>query len=367
MIRNPRHSNDEEQALADVQGILHTISEAWVGDTLVLRKVLAAALANGHVAFEDDPGLGKTLIVKAFGRAIGCKATRLQFTPDLLPADVTGTKIWDPTTHGFRTVRGPIFTNVLLADEINRAPPRTQSALLEAMSDRQVTIEGETIPLESPFVVLATLNPLEEEGTYPLPIAQWDRFVLRLSLGYPKTAEDELEILNRRLQWKADDPTPRLQAAVQPSDFLHLMEMTENVFVHPDILEWITEIVRRTRERPELEAGPSPRGALALLRVARGMAVVAGRSFVVPDDVRTIAVDALAHRVLLTAEAEARGIDARSVVGGVLEETTEPASGPAAIKDFAVAEEPSAHHEPAEAGILQPPVWSSTGPARATG
>ncbi|MHB8587092.1 MAG: AAA family ATPase [Thermoplasmatota archaeon] len=328
-----------------VSRIIDTVAGAWVGDPLTLRKVMAAAIADGHVAFEDDPGLGKTLLVKAFGRAVGCKATRLQFTPDLLPADVTGTKIWDPSSRDFRVVHGPIFTNVLLADEINRAPPRTQSALLEAMSDRQVTIEGDTIPLEPPFLVMATLNPLEEEGTYPLPIAQWDRFLLRMTVGYPRSSNEEVEILRRRLSWGIDDPTPTIPPAVDREEFLELMAQGEATYVHPDLLQWMADIVRAIRDRPEVEAGPSPRGTLALLRVSRGMAVVAGRRYVTPDDIRPIAVEALAHRILLSAEAEAQGIVPADIVAQGLAAIPPPPSGPPSEMRALAEEQHQAHAE----------------------
>jgi MoxR-like ATPase len=301
------------------------VAQTFVGDRLLLRKLLAGALANGHVLFEDHPGLGKTLLVKAFARAIGCDSKRVQFTPDLLPGDITGTHVWSSRDERFQLARGPVFTNVLLADEINRAPPKTQSALLEAMEERQVTIEGETHPLPSPFFVLATQNPLEQEGTYPLPEAQLDRFILRLTTGYPKDVESETEILRRRLAWKKDDPTKDLKPVVDAEGFRRMQEeVEEKVYVHPALLVYISRLVRGVREHAHVSAGPSPRGALSLLRLARGHAYIQGRSFVTPDDVKIFVEEALAHRILLDVERALEGREERAVVREVLDKTEAP-------------------------------------------
>lgn len=305
--------------------ILDHVAQTFVGDRILLRKLLAGALANGHVLFEDHPGLGKTLLVKAFARAVGSDFKRVQFTPDLLPSDIVGTNVWSGREEKFHLAKGPVFTNVLLADEINRAPPKTQAALLEAMEERQVTIEGSTHLLPAPFFVLATQNPLEQEGTYPLPEAQLDRFLLRLSMGYPSTPEMETEILRRRLSWKTDDPTRELKPVVDLPGFQRMQqEVEEKVYVHPALLHYITRLVRGVREHPSVAAGPSPRGALSLLRLARANAYIAGRGFVTPDDVKPFVEDALAHRIVLDLERAIEGAQERAVVREVRDKTEAP-------------------------------------------
>ena len=305
--------------------IVDGVAQTFVGDRALLRKLLSAALANGHVLFEDHPGLGKTLLVKAFARALGCDSKRVQFTPDLLPADIVGTNVWSSREEKFQLAKGPVFTSVLLADEINRAPPKTQAALLEAMEERQVTIEGVTHPLPTPFFVLATQNPLEQEGTYPLPEAQLDRFLLRMSTGYPTTLEAESEILRRRLAWKRDDPTRDLKPVVDLDGFRRMQqEVEDKVYVHPTLLHYISRLVRGVREHPSVSAGPSPRGSLALLRLARAHAYVMGRGFVTPDDVKLFVEDALAHRIVLDLERALEGVEERAVVREVRDRTDAP-------------------------------------------
>ena len=305
--------------------ILANVQTSFVGDVRLLKKVLAGALANGHVLFEDNPGLGKTLLVKLVARSIGCESKRVQFTPDILPADILGTKVWNQRQQTFELVKGPLFTHVLLADEINRAPPKTQSALLEAMEERQVTIEGETHPLSPPFFVLATQNPIEQEGTYPLPEAQLDRFLLKLHTGYPKDLDAETEILSRRLSWKKDDPTRDIQPVVDVDGFRAMQQQVENdVYIHPSVLNYIARIVRALREHPDVAVGPSPRGSLALLRASRGLAYVNGRDFVTPDDVKDLAPDALAHRTLLDLDRVLEGVQPEAVVLDVVEKVETP-------------------------------------------
>ncbi len=305
--------------------IIDAISEVYLGNNDVTTKALAAALVNGNVLFEDHPGLGKTLLAKSFSRVFGLKYRRVQFTPDLLPADILGTKVWRQNTGTFELVKGPIFTNVLLADEINRAPPKTQSALLEAMEERQVTIEGETLQLDAPFFVMATQNPLEYEGTYPLPEAQLDRFLLRLSTGYPKTLSDEMAILEARLKWKKDDPTVDLEPVVDRETFLEMQFAVESsIYVSKSVVKYIAELVRNARQNEMVEAGPSPRGALALLKVSKAGAAIEGRDFVIPDDVKRFAVDALAHRIVLKAEYSFEGITGEAVVRMALDKTHVP-------------------------------------------
>ncbi|MGE5465337.1 MAG: AAA family ATPase [Betaproteobacteria bacterium] len=306
--------------------IVDSVGEVFVGERILLMKMLAAALANGHVLFEDNPGLGKTLLAKNFARITGCDWSRVQFTADLMPSDITGIRVWKGSQSGFSLEKGPVFTNVLLADEINRSTPKTQSALLEAMEERQVTIDGVLHKLEKPFFVLATENPIEMEGTFPLPEAQLDRFMLKMSTGYVKTLEQESEILRRRIQWKADDPVDQIRPAVTEDQFLQMQELVENsIYVDRQILDYISRIVRATREHPAVEVGSSPRGGLALLKASRSMAAMAGRDFVTPDDVKLFANDALHHRIILKMEFEIEGnITPESVVAEVVAQIEPP-------------------------------------------
>ena len=283
--------------------ILDVVSSFYVGNKPMLRKVLAANLANGHVLFEDYPGLGKTLLAKIFARVTGCMWRRIQFTPDLMPADIIGTRVWRMRESKFVLERGPVFTNILLADEINRSPPKTQSALLEAMEERQVTIEGETHRLTAPFFTIATQNPIELEGTYPLPEAQMDRFLLKLSMGYVSTLEEESMIIKRRISWRKDDPTEFIEAVTDQEVFVDMQQFIERgMYVDEQIIDYISEIVRLTRSHPVIEVGASPRGGLSLMKVARAHAAILGRDFVTPDDVKTFIVDALGHRMIMKME-----------------------------------------------------------------
>ena len=316
---------DTQSAKVKLDSIIQELAKYYVGEASLLKKILAAALANGHILFEDYPGLGKTLLVKLFARSTGCSFTRVQFTPDMLPADILGTRIWQPNTGTFETMRGPIFTQVLLADEINRATPRTQSALLEAMEERQVTIEGETHPLPRPFLVLATQNPIELEGTYPLPEAQLDRFSLQLSLGYPGSLEAESTILKRRIGWRTDDPTDLVQPLGNATDFVELQDIVENhVYVDPSIIDYTTEIVRATRVHPRVEVGVSPRGGLSLMKLARAYALLEGRDFVTPDDVKLLAPDAFAHRTILKLEDALENYPIRDIIAQVVSNVAVP-------------------------------------------
>ncbi len=305
--------------------IIDCVGSVYVGHDTLMRKVLAAALADGHVLFEDAPGLGKTLLVKAFSQALGCDVNRVQFTPDLMPSDILGMKIWDSSKSAFRMEKGPIFTNILLGDEINRAPPKAQSALLEAMEERQVTIEGKTFPLDPPFFVLSTQNPLESEGTYPLPDAQMDRFLMRLRTGYAESLKEEVEILKRRIQWQENDPTGRMKSAITKAKFLAIQQHVETkVRADDKVLNYMGTIVRALREHPKLEIGPSPRGALALLRITRAWATIHGRDFVTPDDVREVAIDCLAHRCIVDVEHALDGFSAETAVDEVLTQVPVP-------------------------------------------
>lgn len=306
--------------------VLNAVGDVFVGDQLILRKQLCAALANGHVLFEDYPGLGKTLLAKVFAKITGCKWRRIQFTPDLMPADIVGTRVWKGASSEFVLEKGPIFTNILLADEINRSPPKTQSALLEAMEERQVTIEGATQKLETPFFVIATQNPIEMEGTFPLPEAQVDRFLLKMSTGYVKTLELESEILKRRIKWKTDDPVDNMEPAIKPRDFVDMQNHVETeIYIDDQVLEYVSKIVRRTREHPAVEVGSSPRGGLALLKLSRAHAALVGRDFVTPDDVKIFAKDALCHRIIVKMEyAFESNVSAESIIEEILSKTEAP-------------------------------------------
>lgn len=275
------------------------IERAVVGKRDLLGMVMAAALAGGHILFEDFPGLGKTLIARSFASALGLSFKRIQFTPDLLPGDITGGYIFNREKNQFELRKGPIFTNILLADEINRASPKTQSALLEAMQEGQVTLEGETIRLPEPFLVLATQNPIEYEGTFPLPEAQLDRFMLKLAVGYP-SLEEEREILRQRRQRMQDEVA--LNAVLQAGQLLALRATVEAVHVDADIETYIVKLIHATREDRRVAVGASPRGGLAFLKMARAAAALDGREYVIPDDVKRFATSILSHRLILQPE-----------------------------------------------------------------
>ena len=315
------------RSIADVaergRAILDEVERALVGKRDALELVLLGLLADGHVLIEDFPGLAKTLIARSFAQVASMRFARVQFTPDLMPADITGSSIYSQRTGDFDFRPGPIFTNLLLADEINRAPPKTQAALLEAMQERQVTMEGVTRPLERPFLVLATQNPLEYEGTYPLPEAQLDRFLLRLSVGYP-SREDEWEVLARRLERAADEV--ELVPVVDRAELVELQEAVEGVHVAESVGYYMVDLVAATRASARTEVGASPRGTLALLKLARCRAAVSGRDFVVPEDVKAVAVAALAHRLSLRPELWVQRVRPEDVVRECLEAVPTPAA-----------------------------------------
>jgi len=279
--------------------ILDEVERAVIGKREALELVLLGILADGHVLIEDFPGLAKTLTARAFAQVTSIGFTRVQFTPDLMPSDVTGSSIYNQREGDFEFRPGPIFTNLLLADEINRAPPKTQAALLEAMQERQVTIEGATHLLAPPFLVLATQNPIEYEGTYPLPEAQLDRFMLRIGVGYPER-EDEWEVLERRLERSADEV--ELDQVVSRDELIEMQRALEQVHVDRSVGLYMVDLVAATRDAPGVQVGASPRGSLALLKLSRGRAALKGRDFVTPEDVKAVAVPALAHRLSLRPE-----------------------------------------------------------------
>ena len=308
---------------ARAAAVLDEVEKAVVGKRDRLELVLAGLLADGHVLLEDVPGLAKTLTARSFAAVTGLRFARVQFTPDLLPTDVTGSSIWNQRDLRFEFRPGPVFSNLLLADEINRAPPKTQAALLEAMQERQVSIDGTTHVLEPPFLVLATQNPIEYEGTYPLPEAQLDRFVLRTGFGYPST-DDEWEMLDRRLDRGADEVV--LQGVVDRATLLEMQRAVEAVHVDESVGRYVVDVVAATRESPSVLVGSSPRGSLALLKLSRCRAALAGRDFVTPDDVKAVAVAALAHRLVLRPELWVQRRTGEDVVREVLDGVRTPAT-----------------------------------------
>jgi MoxR-like ATPase len=304
-----------------INRIISEVEKAIIGKREVLELVALALLTDSHVLIEDYPGLAKTLMAKSFASALGLEFKRIQFTSDLLPSDIIGSFVFNRETSKFEFRKGPIFANVILADEINRAPPRTQSALLESMQERQVTVENETFKLSKPFIVLATQNPIEYEGTYPLPEAQLDRFIMKISIGYP-SFKDEVAILTSRIERKSDEV--KIEKVASAKDVLYLQEMVENVYVSDEIKEYVVRIVTATRKAPEVEVGASVRGSLALLKLSRARALMQGRDFVIPDDVKYVAIPALRHRLILKPEFWLKGIKPDHILEKILKEVPVP-------------------------------------------
>ncbi|MGA5462272.1 AAA family ATPase [Mycobacterium sp. NPDC050041] len=300
---------------AHCDAVLDQIGKAVVGKRRALTLILTTVLARGHVLVEDLPGLGKTLIARSFAAALGLEFTRVQFTPDLLPADLLGSTIYDMQSGRFEFRRGPVFTNLLLGDEINRTPPKTQAALLEAMAERQVSIDGVTHPLPAPFLVLATDNPIEYEGTYPLPEAQLDRFAIRLELKY-LSEQEEATMLRRRLD-RGSEP-PIVGQVVDAHDLLAMQESVEQVTVHDDVLQYVVSLATASRQHPQVAVGASPRAELDLVQLARARALLLGRDYVVPEDVKALAVPAMAHRISLRPEMWVRRVQGSDVVEELL-------------------------------------------------
>jgi len=291
-----------------------------VGKSETVELVLVALLSNGHVLIEDVPGVGKTMLVRSIATSTGCDYRRMQFTPDLLPSDVTGASIFNQRTGEFNFRPGPIMAQIVLADEINRATPKTQSALLEAMGEQQVTVEGVTRQLPNPFMVLATQNPIEYEGTFPLPEAQLDRFFMRISLGYPDT-DQEVAIMDRR---EHGDPIDSLKPVCTPGDITNLQRQTDEVFIDALVKQYIVELSNATRLHPEAALGVSPRASINLMKGGKAYAMLHERDYVVPDDIKAIAVPTLAHRVLLTPSARMRGVTQETVIKDVLNQVSVP-------------------------------------------
>jgi MoxR-like ATPase len=310
-----------EDAGQTCQKIISQVKKVIVGKDPVLEKVMLALLANSHILFEDYPGLAKTLLARSFAMSMGCDFSRIQFTPDLLPADITGTNIYNVKSAEFELRRGPVFTNILLADEINRAPPKTQAALLEAMQERQTTLDGKTYPLQDPFIVMATQNPIEYEGVYPLPEAQLDRFLVKLQLGYPSRTE-EVEIMRRRMMRAREDVF--LDPAADSDTILALQKAVEEIHVDDDVLVYVADIVQATRKQRQIEVGASPRGSLAIFKLSRARAVFHSRDYVIPDDVKEVAASALTHRLIMKAESWAKGTNPNQIIEDILKTVPVP-------------------------------------------
>jgi len=302
--------------------ITDEISNVVLGKEQTIEILMAGVLANGNILFEDYPGLAKTLMSNTLADTLGCDFKRIQFTPDLLPADITGSYFYDPEKNKFTFRKGPIFCNILLADEINRAPPKTQAALLEAMQEKQITIEGITHKLSRPFIVLATQNPIEYEGTYPLPEAQMDRFLIKMSVGYPD--EDvEVGILQARADRKKDSFT--VKALATPAKVVEMHKSIEEVYVKKEVMKYMVELVQSTRRDTRVAVGSSPRGSLGLFKLSRALAVLSGRDYVVPDDVKRAAIPVLGHRVILKPEARIRGVKVEEIISELLMTVEVPA------------------------------------------
>lgn len=303
-----------------LQALRSRLNQIILGKPTQIDLMLVALLARGHVLLEDIPGIGKTTLAKAFARGSGCRFSRIQFTPDLLPSDVIGASIYNPVDHAFHFKQGPIFTQILMADEINRASPRTQSSLLEVMAEQQVTVDGQRIPLESPFMVIATQNPVEFQGTYPLPEAQLDRFMLSLSLGYPDP-EQELQMLFAHAQ---SQPLEHMAPLLTPEQICHFQAQVQQVTVHRDLGAYLIRLVEATRTHPAVQLGVSPRGGLALFQAIKARALLEGRSYALPEDLQALAEAVLAHRLILDAKARYQGVSKRDVISACLENVPVP-------------------------------------------
>jgi MoxR-like ATPase len=313
--------NDVQMIQAAGQRLLDEVGKVIVGKRSIMEMVLVNILSQGNILFEDFPGLAKTVMASTFAKASGCDFKRIQFTPDVLPGDITGSMVLDQKEGRFNFRPGPLFTNVLLGDEINRAPPKTQSAMLEAMQERQVTVDGQTHRLNRPYIVMATQNPVEQEGTYPLPEAQMDRFLMKLSVGYP-SKDDEVEIGKRRIRRGKDDFD--VAQVCSPQEIVAMQEACERIHLDDAVLDYIARIIVATRVHPAMHVGASPRGTLALIKASRAWAALRGRAFVTPDDVRQVAVHVIAHRIILKPDVRFGGTSAKDVVAEILKKTPAP-------------------------------------------
>ena len=311
---------ETQSATSIAQEIVENVSKVIVGKRPVIERALAAIIAQGHILIEDVPGVGKTMLAKSISTSIGCSFKRIQFTPDLLPSDIVGVSIYNQSTGEFQFRPGPVMAQVVLVDEINRATPKTQSALLEAMEELQVTVDGTTRFLDRPFVVMATQNPIEYEGTFPLPEAQLDRFLMRISLGYPTFAE-ELSVIE---QQEKTHPIDELKAVANPEDMIKLQDAAKEVYVDTAVREYIVSLIEATRNHEDVSLGASPRASLGMFRAVRAMAIMRDRDYAIPDDVQDLAYAVIAHRLILSPAARMRGLQARQVIDGLLESVAVP-------------------------------------------
>ena len=319
-IMQPSPQLDISQIHTTAQRIRDQVGQVIVGKADVIDLLLVALFCEGHVLLEDVPGIGKTMLAKAMARSLGCSFRRIQFTPDVLPSDITGVNVFNQKTGDFEYRPGPLAAQIVLTDEINRAGPRTQSSLLEAMEERQVTVDGVTHALPYPFFVLATQNPVELEGTFPLPEAQLDRFLLRVALGYPEREEERL-ILHR---FRTDNPLLRVEPLVSAADIQAANQLCRQVYVHPAVEDYLLDLVRTSRRNAAIELGVSPRGALALNRAGQALAAIRGRAFVIPDDIKHLTVPVLAHRLILSPDARLHGQTALAVIGKLVDQVPVP-------------------------------------------
>lgn len=308
------------QNIEKVQRIIDNVEKVILGKNRVTRLALAAMMAEGHILFEDVPGVGKTILVRSLARSVGCSFKRVQFTPDLLPSDITGVSIYNQKNNEFEFREGPILSQVVLADEINRATPRTQSALLESMAEKQITVEGISRRLADPFIVMATQNPIEYDGTFPLPEAQLDRFLIRLKIGYPESTDEEQILENLQLQ----HPVENLEAVMTDQEFIELQADVKKVHVDQKLRKYIVELVNQSRSHSDLELGASPRGSIALMKMAQAWAVVNERDYIIPDDIKEIAAAVLAHRLIIKSKSRLRGADKEKIINDVLRRTEVP-------------------------------------------
>ena len=311
---------ETQSATTIAREIVDNVSKVIVGKQPVIKQALAAVIAKGHILIEDVPGVGKTMLAKSISSSIGCSFKRIQFTPDLLPSDIVGVSIYNQNTREFQFRPGPVMAQIVLVDEINRATPKTQSALLEAMEELQVSVDGVTRPLEQPFIVMATQNPIEYEGTFPLPEAQLDRFLMRISLGYPSFT-DELSVIE---QQEKTHPIDELEAVASPEDVIKLQKAAQNVYVDTAVREYIVGLIEATRNHEDVFLGASPRASLGMFRAVRGMAILRDRDYVIPDDVKELAYAVLAHRLILSPAARMRGLHTEQVIDGLLESVAVP-------------------------------------------
>ena len=311
---------ETQSATSIAQEIVDNVSKVIVGKNAVIERALAAVIAQGHILIEDVPGVGKTMLAKSISTSIGCSFKRIQFTPDLLPSDIVGVSIYNQSTGEFQFRPGPVMAQVVLVDEINRATPKTQSALLEAMEELQVSVDGVTRQLERPFIVMATQNPIEYEGTFPLPEAQLDRFLMRISLGYPSFSE-ELSVIEQQEQ---THPIDGLKAVASPEDVIGLQDAAKTVYVDSTIREYIVTLIKATRDHEDVSLGASPRASLGLFRASRGLAIMRDRDYVIPDDVKELAHAVLCHRLILSPSDRMRGLQTAQVVDGLLESVAVP-------------------------------------------